>query len=184
MVHIEERQVNQDKKTARTGIILVLFVALMVGMAYAAVPLYEAFCQVTGFGGTTQRAETGSDVILARTVRVQFDANVADDLPWEFKPVQREVEVKIGESNLIFYNAKNFANKDVKGSAIFNVSPASAGAYFNKIECFCFTEQMLNANQSVDMPVEFFIDPDYASDPDLEHVNIITLSYTFYPSED
>ncbi|MBL1420998.1 MAG: cytochrome c oxidase assembly protein [Alphaproteobacteria bacterium] len=184
MTHIEEGHHKQEIKTAKTAVFLALFVALMVGMAYAAVPLYEAFCQVTGFGGTTQRAETGSDVILARTVRVQFDANVADDLPWDFKPVQREVEVKIGESQLIFYNATNFANKDIKGSAIFNVSPASAGAYFNKIECFCFTEQMLNANQTVDMPVEFFIDPDYATDPDLEHVNIITLSYTFYPAED
>ena len=184
MTQIEEGLHKQDLKTAKTAVFLALFVAFMVGMAFAAVPLYQAFCQVTGFGGTTQRADTGSDIILARTVKVQFDANVADDLPWEFKPAQREVEVKIGESQLIFYTAKNFANKDIKGSAIFNVSPASAGAYFNKIECFCFTEQMLNANQQVDMPVEFFIDPDYATDPDLEHVNIITLSYTFYPAED
>lgn len=184
MTNFEERHNKQEVKTAKTAFSLVLFAAFMVGMAYAAVPLYEAFCQVTGFGGTTQRAETGSDVVLARVVKVQFDANVADDLPWEFKPVLHDVDVKIGESKLIFYSAKNFANKNVKGSAIFNVSPAAAGAYFNKIECFCFTEQMLNANQQVDMPVEFFIDPDYANDPDLEHVSIITLSYTFYPVED
>lgn len=184
MAQIEEGQQLQDKKATKTAAMLALLVALMVGMAYAAVPLYEAFCQVTGFGGTTQRANTGSDIILARTVKVQFDANVSSDLPWDFKPVLHDVEVKIGESNLIFYTATNFANKDVTGSAIFNVSPPAAGAYFNKIECFCFTEQVLNANQTVDMPVEFFIDPDYATDPDLEHVNIITLSYTFYPAED
>lgn len=184
MTHIEEGHKKQEVKAFKTAISLIFFAVFMVGMAYAAVPLYEAFCQVTGFGGTTQRADKGSDIVLARKVRVQFDANVSTGLPWEFKPAQREVEIKIGESQLIFYTATNFANKDVKGSAVFNVSPASAGAYFNKIECFCFTEQTLNANQTVDMPVEFFIDPDYATDPDLEHINIITLSYTFYPVED
>lgn len=175
---------QQDKKTTKTAVSLGLFVLFMVGVAYAAVPLYEAFCQVTGFGGTTQRADTGSDIVLERKITVQFDANISNDLPWEFKPAQHEVEVKIGETKLIFYRAKNFANENIKGSAIFNVSPDAAAAYFNKIECFCFTEQLLNANQEVDMPVEFFIDPEYATDPDLEHVNIITLSYTFYPVKD
>ena len=177
-------QNKQDKNASKIAVMLGLFVALMVGMAYAAVPLYEAFCQVTGFGGTTQVATKGSDIVLERKIKVQFDANISSGLPWEFKPVQREVEVKIGETRLIFYSAKNLSNKNVKGTAIFNVSPDVAGQYFNKIECFCFTEQMLNPNQETNMPVEFFIDPDYADDPDLEHVDVITLSYTFYPYKD
>ncbi len=177
----KEGQKNQDKKANRTALYLGIFVLTMLGMAYAAVPLYEIFCQVTGFGGTTQRAESGSEIILDRKIKIQFDANIANDLPWEFKPVQREVEVKIGETKLVFYHAKNFANENIKGTAVFNVTPDVAGEYFNKIECFCFTEQLLNAKQETDMPIEFFIDPEYANDPDLEFVNTVTLSYTFYP---
>jgi cytochrome c oxidase assembly protein subunit 11 len=148
------------------------------------VPLYRIFCQVTGFAGTTQRADTMPDQVLDRSIKVRFDANVAKSMPWKFHPVQNEVDVKIGESTLAFYEAENLSGKPVRGTATFNVTPEAAGYYFNKIECFCFTEQILKPGQRVDMPVNFFIDPEIAKDPDARKITEITLSYTFFPVKD
>jgi len=153
----------------------------MVGMAFAAVPLYAMFCQVTGYGGTTQRVEQMSDTILDKTITVRFDANTSGALPWKFEPVQREVTMKIGETSLIKYEAKSIADKPTAGRAAFNVTPQAAGAYFNKVECFCFTDTVLKPGEDLEMPVVFFVDPDIVNAPELKGVNTITLSYTFFP---
>ncbi len=156
----------------------------MLGMSFAAVPLYEIFCQVTGYGGTTQRADAGSDVVLNKSINVRFDANISSDLDWEFAPKQRQVTIKIGENKQIAYFAKNTGTETSFGTASFNVSPGAAGVYFNKMECFCFTEQKLAAGESIDMPVVFFVDPDIVNDPLLKDTKTITLSYTFFADED
>ncbi|MBC7283564.1 cytochrome c oxidase assembly protein [Hoeflea sp.] len=157
------------------------FVVSMVGVSYAAVPLYKLFCQVTGYGGTTQRVEQMSDTILDRTIKVRFDANVAAGLPWKFKPVEREVELRIGETIQIAYTAENVSDAATYGQATFNVTPMAAGAYFNKIQCFCFTETELKPGETMNMPVVFFVDPAIVNDPDAKNVTTITLSYTFFP---
>ena len=159
------------------------FVVAMAGMAYAAVPLYDMFCKVTGYGGTTQRVEQMSETILDRTIKVRFDANTAQGLPWDFRPVQREVELKIGETVQIMYTAKNISSRPVTGQATFNVTPQSAGAYFNKVQCFCFTETTLQPGEEMEMPVVFFIDPAIVEPLETKNINTITLSYTFYPHE-
>ena len=159
-------------------------VAGMLGLSFAAVPLYRIFCQVTGYAGTTQRAGAAPEQAIERTIRVRFDANVAKSMPWRFHPVQNQVDVKIGESSLAFYEAENTSGKPVRGTATFNVTPESAGYYFNKIECFCFTEQVLKPGERVDMPVNFFIDPEIVNDPDARTITEITLSYTFFPVPD
>lgn len=156
----------------------------MLGMAYAAVPLYQWFCQVTGYAGTTQRAEDTNGPVLEKKITVRFDANISNALAWEFSPSEREVTVRIGEKSQTHYIAKNVGLRSSWGTASFNVSPQQAGAYFNKIECFCFTEQQLASGESVDMPVIFFIDPDIVKDPLLKDTDAITLSYTFFPDED
>jgi cytochrome c oxidase assembly protein subunit 11 len=155
----------------------------MVGTSFAAVPLYRMFCQVTGYGGTTQRAKAPSSAVIDRTMTVRFDSNISSSLDWSFRPVQREVQLKLGENSLAFYRAVNRSDKNLTGSATFNVTPEIAGSYFNKIECFCFTEQTLAAGQEVDMPVSFFIDPAILNDPDAKHIEEITLSYTFFKVE-
>ncbi len=155
----------------------------MAGMAYAAVPLYQMFCQVTGLGGTTQKAEKPSEVVLDRLVTVRFDANVSPKLGWSFEPVQRTVEAHIGENMLVFYRATNTSDRKITGTATFNVAPDAAGLYFSKIECFCFKEQTLEPGQSIEMPVSFFIDPALVKDPESSRLKDITLSYTFYPVE-
>ena len=156
----------------------------MVGLSYAAVPLYQLFCQVTGYGGTTQRAEQAPDTVLDRKLIVRFDANVSRDLGWSFKPVQRSLELKIGESALAHYEAKNVSTAKVTGTATFNVTPVAAGQYFNKLECFCFTEQTLEPGARADMPVTFFVDPEIVNDPEARNIQEITLSYTFFPVKD
>jgi len=161
----------------------VILVVGMLGLSYAAVPLYRMFCQVTGFGGTTQRAEAASGEILDRSIIIRFDSNVAKNLAWKFKPVQRTVEIKIGETALIYYKAKNMSDKPVVGTASFNVTPEVAGSYFSKIECFCFTEQLLAPGQEVKLPVRFFIDPEIVRDADTRDIREITLSYTFFPKQ-
>lgn len=158
-------------------------VAVMLALSFAAVPLYRLFCQVTGYAGTTQRAEKGADRVLDRTVEVRFDANVARDMPWRFRPVQNALTVRIGESMLAHYEATNSTSKPIVGTATFNVTPEAAGSYFNKIECFCFTEQILEPGQTVDMPVTFFIDPAIVDDPEARNIEEITLSYTFFRSQ-
>lgn len=155
----------------------------MVGVSYAAVPLYELFCQVTGYGGTTQRVEQISDRILDRTIKVRFDANTSDGLNWEFEPVQRVVELRIGETTQIAYRADNNSTRASSGQATFNVTPQAAGAYFNKIDCFCFTETELQPGEGMDMPVVFFVDPAIVDAPETKNINTITLSYTFFPLE-
>lgn len=156
----------------------------MLGMSFAAVPLYKIFCQVTGYAGTTQRADDTTGTILDRQITVRFDANVSMSLDWEFKPEVRAIKLNIGEKGTANYLAKNLSSETSFGTATFNVSPQQAGAYFNKIECFCFTEQKLNSGESQVMPVVFFVDPDIVNDPLLKNVKTITLSYTFYPDRD
>ncbi len=165
---------------ARTAFTLAGVVVAMVGMAYAAVPLYDLFCRTTGYGGTTQRSETGADRIIDREIVVRFDANVSG-LPWEFRPVQPQVQLKAGETGIATFVAVNRSDVATAGSATFNVTPDAAGAYFNKIECFCFTRQDLEPGASVEMGVQFFVDPAIAEDGDLDATRTITLSYSFFP---
>ncbi|WP_077962143.1 cytochrome c oxidase assembly protein [Ensifer adhaerens] len=159
------------------------FVGGMVGMAYAAVPLYDMFCRVTGYNGTTQRVEQASDVILDEKVKVTFDANTSGGLPWEFKPVQRDIDIRIGETVQVMYKAKNLSSKPTTGQATFNVTPMQAGAYFNKVQCFCFTETTLQPGEEMEMPVVFFVDPDIVKAVETKDIKTLTLSYTFYPRE-
>ncbi|MGE0006146.1 MAG: cytochrome c oxidase assembly protein [Parvibaculaceae bacterium] len=171
-------------RNRKVAAVSALAVAAMIGLAYASVPLYRAFCQATGFGGTTQRAEAAPEKTLDRRMTIRFDANTAATLPWTFEPVQRSLEVKVGEENFAYYRATNRSDHAITGSAVFNVTPDTAGAYFNKIQCFCFTEQTLKAGETVEMPVSFFVDPAIAEDRDLDKVDTITLSYTFYPADE
>jgi cytochrome c oxidase assembly protein subunit 11 len=154
----------------------------MVGLSYASVPLYRLFCQVTGYGGTTQRADAAPQNVSERMFTVRFDSNIASSLPWSFKPKQLEVKVRAGEPALAFYRATNHSDRPLTGTAIFNVTPGEAGQYFNKIECFCFTEQTLRPGETAELPVSFFVDPDIDQDPDAKSITTITLSYTFYPA--
>lgn len=155
--------------------------AAMLGLAYASVPLYRLFCEVTGFGGTTQIAAAASEETSERMVTIRFDANTAGSLGWNFHAAQLEMKVKLGEQAMAYYRAANTTDRELTGSAVFNVTPVSAGIYFNKIQCFCFTEQTLQPGESADMPVVFFVDPAIADDPDASGIDTITLSYTFYP---
>ena len=167
-------------KQNKTALYLVGVVATMASLSFAAVPFYDWFCRVTGFGGTTGVAEVAPDVILDRTVVVKFDATLERGMPWEFRPVQREMTVRIGENALAFYEAYNPTDRVVAGTASFNVAPEAAGGYFDKIACFCFTEQVLQPGERVQMPVNFFVDPEMVNDPEGNFVREITLSYTFY----
>lgn len=180
--------VQPDQKKERSNRLVagvcVAFFGGMVGMAYAAVPLYAMFCQMTGYGGTTQRVEQYSDRVLDRKITVRFDANVSSGLPWNFKPVQREMTMKIGETAQAHYTATNIFDTPSAGRATFNVTPEMAGAYFNKVECFCFTDTTLKPGETLDMPVVFFVDPDIADVPELKNISTITLSYTFFPIEE
>ncbi|MEM1005763.1 MAG: cytochrome c oxidase assembly protein [Pseudomonadota bacterium] len=155
-------------------------VVLMGSLAWAAVPLYDWFCRVTGYGGTTGVAETAPEDILDRVVTVRFDASKAKGMAWEFKPVEREMQVRIGETGLAFYEAYNPTDRPIAGQASYNVAPYSAGGYFQKIACFCFEEQVLQPGERVEMPVSFFVDPEMVEDLEARYVHTITLSYTFY----
>jgi cytochrome c oxidase assembly protein subunit 11 len=162
-----------------------LVVVLMVGASYAAVPFYNWFCRTTGFNGTTQvatSAPTGAP--LARKIAVRFDANVAPGLPWKFEPEQTEIEVKIGEVVTVFYSVINQSARTTSAQAAYNVAPLTVGAYFQKINCFCFTEQTMAPGEKRDMPVVFYVDPALAADSENDGLNTITLSYTFYPTRD
>lgn len=177
---------SEDLKKSGNGRIAALCLAGavgMVGVSYAAVPLYQLFCQVTGYGGTTQRVEQVSDQILDRKIRVRFDANTSNSLNWQFEPVQRFVDLRIGETTQIAYQAANHTKIASSGQATFNVTPQAAGAYFNKIDCFCFTETELKPGESMDMPVVFFVDPAIIDAPETKNIKTITLSYTFFPLE-
>lgn len=155
-------------------------VVLMGGLAWASVPFYDWFCRVTGFGGVTNTAETGSDVILDQTIKVRFDASKERDFPWEFRPLQREMEIRIGETGLAFYEAYNPTDRPVAGSASYNVAPYEAGGFFTKIDCFCFEQQVLQPGERVEMPVTFYVDPEIVEDRDAKYVHRITLGYTFH----
>ena len=159
------------------------FFAGMVGMAYASVPLYQLFCQVTGYGGTTQRVEQASERILDNMINVRFDANT-NGIGWDFRPKQRQVTIRIGETAQSAYEATNEMSSPTAGTATFNVTPQWAGAYFNKVECFCFTETTLQPGESLDMPVVFFVDPDIVDAPEFTGISTLTLSYTFFPVDD
>lgn len=174
---------RQQQRNRTVGFIVACVAIGMVGMAYAAVPLYQLFCQVTGFGGTTQVAAAPSGKVLERTIRVRFDANVDPGFPWGFAPEEKVVTLPIGEQKLLFYRATNTTDRRLVGTSTYNVTPAIAGRYFNKIQCFCFTEQVLEPGQSVDMPVIFFIDPAIMDDWQSRRITEITLSYTFYEVE-
>lgn len=172
-----------SRRNARTALVLTCVFAGMVGLSFAAVPLYRLFCQVTGFGGTTQVAEVAPEAV-AETIKVRFNADRSPELPWAFKPSQVEVEVKVGERAMAYYTAENLADRAVSGTATFNVTPLKAGKYFSKIACFCFTEQTLQPGERVDMPVDYFVDPAILDDPNMADVTTITLSYTFFPMPD
>jgi cytochrome c oxidase assembly protein subunit 11 len=172
-----------SKKHRRLALACGVFVASMLGAAYAAVPLYDMFCRVTGFGGTPQIASAAPKEVLDRKILVRFDANVAPGLNWEFSPVQREMEVRVGETALAFYRAKNLSSHDQWGSATYNVTPEVTGGYFTKMHCFCFEKQSLKAGEEMDMPVQFFVDPSLVEDKTLDGVTTITLSYTFFAAE-
>jgi len=159
-----------------------LFGLAMLGLAFASVPLYRIFCAVTGFGGTTMKADAAPGAV-AGEVGVRFDANISPTLPWRFEPEQATVRIQPGARTTISYRATNLTARRTTGTASFNVSPAQAGKYFSKIECFCFTEQTLKGGESVRMPVIFFVDPKLRTDPDTRDIDEITLSYTFYPVE-
>jgi cytochrome c oxidase assembly protein subunit 11 len=158
----------------------------MTGLGYASVPLYRLFCQVTGFGGTTQMAIGGTapGAVAGKTMSVRFDANHAPSLPWEFRPESPRERVAIGARDMTFFSAKNLSDKPVTGTATFNVTPTQAGKYFTKIQCFCFTEQTLQPGVQVRMPVIFYVDPKIMDDPDARDIEEITLSYTFYPVDE
>ena len=171
-----------QRRNARIGALAALLAIAMVGLSFAAVPLYRLFCDVTGFGGTPMRADSAPGA-AAGEVGVRFDANIDPALPWRFEPVERTVRIAPGARTQISYRATNLTARTTTGTAVFNVTPVLASKYFSKIECFCFTEQTLKGGQSVDMPVVFFVDPKIREDEATKHIDEITLSYTFYPVE-
>jgi cytochrome c oxidase assembly protein subunit 11 len=170
------------QRNRRTAAMMVLVVAAMVGLAFASVPLYRMFCELTGFDGTPLRASRAPGAV-AGEIGVFFDANINAGLPWRFEPVQERIRIAPGARTQIFYRATNLTARTTTGRAVFNVSPATAGQYFSKIECFCFTEQTLKGGQTVNMPVVFYVDPRIRQDESTKSIDEITLSYTFYPVE-
>ncbi len=168
-----------DKNT-KTLLSVFGIVIVMVGTAFASVPLYSLFCRVTGWGGTTQVSESAPTEITDREVTVKFNADTERGMPWRFEPEQRDVTLNVGAQALVSYRAQNLGNKTVTGTAVYNVSPPKVGKYFHKIECFCFQEQALNPKQNVSMPIVFYVDPAFNDDPYMDDVSVITLSYTFY----
>lgn len=171
---------NQNTKVAaRLGAV----VCTMIALSFAAVPFYDWFCRVTGFGGVTQTAAEASDKVIDKMIKVRFDGSLEAGMPWEFKPVARKMELKIGETGLAFYEAYNPTDKPIAGTASFNVYPYSAGAYFNKIACFCFEMQVLQPGERVQMPVTFYVDPEITEDREAKYVTSITLSYTFHVTD-
>jgi len=164
----------------KTVVQLLAVVVTMGALSWASVPFYDWFCRVTGFGGTTGVSTAGSDTVLDKTIKIRFDASLERDMPWKFKPVVRQMELRIGETGLAFFEAYNPTDHAVAGSASYNVFPYEAGGFFNKIQCFCFEEQILQPGERVQMPVTFFVDPEIVTDMDAKYVHTITLSYTFY----
>lgn len=171
-----------DRNT-RLAWTMVAVVGGMLGLAYASVPLYEIFCRTTGFGGTPLVAQAGDRPVLDRTVTVRFDSNVDPNMPWRFEPAERSVKVRLGEEKLVYFRATNVSQRPIVGTATYNVTPERTAGWFDKVQCFCFTEQLLKPGQSVDMPVLFFVDPEMNKDRRYDDINTITLSYTFYEAK-
>ena len=186
MIKKKRSQKVNDYRKRGTAIALYSVVVGMVGLAFASEPLYRIFCEVTGYAGTTQVASTvpKSNEKSQRVVAVQFDANVNSKMPWTFKPVQREVKVRLGEQALAYFEATNDSDQPLVGTASFNVTPYKAAIHFNKIDCFCFTQQVLKSGETMKMPVTFFIDPELAKDSNADDLRTITLSYTFFQDDD
>ncbi|MEQ9519865.1 MAG: cytochrome c oxidase assembly protein [Parvibaculum sp.] len=182
--HTDFESAGARRHRRNLALALLALVAAMVGVSFAAVPLYRLFCQVTGYGGTTSSADIAPTTVLDRTMTIRFDSNVNTGLNWAFRPVEVSQEIKIGETGLAFYQAENLSDEVLVGTATFNVTPPQAGYYFTKIDCFCFTEQVLQPGQIIDMPVTYFVDPEISDDAHLDHLKTITLSYTFYPKRD
>ena len=172
-----------EKRNRRVGVICAVGFAAMVGAAYASVPLYKAFCQVTGYDGTVRKAETAPSEVLGKTLNIRFDANVRD-LPWDFQALQTTQTVKIGETKVALFRVTNRSDKPITGRAVFNVTPEQAGAYFEKLSCFCFSDQTVAAGATVEMPVLYFVDPKYAQDFETKNGKTKTLTYTLYPPTD
>ena len=170
-------------RNARLAWTMVAVVGGMLALSYAAVPLYEAFCKATGFAGTPLVAKEGERPVINRAVEVRFDSNTDANLPWRFQPVERSVKVRLGEEKLVFFRATNLSQRPIVGTATYNVTPEWTAGWFNKIQCFCFNEQLLQPGQSVDMPVLFFVDADMNKDRRYDDVHTITLSYTFYEAK-
>jgi cytochrome c oxidase assembly protein subunit 11 len=181
----EQKTTSPDPRNHRSNRIVagvcVAFFGGMIGASYAAVPLYQMFCQITGYGGTTQRVDQYSDTILDRDITIRFDANTSGGLPWDFAPEKREIKIKIGETVQANYHAANNFSVPSGGRATFNVTPDLAGAYFNKVECFCFTDTTLQPGENMEMPVVFYVDPEIVNVPEMKNIKTITLSYTFFP---
>jgi cytochrome c oxidase assembly protein subunit 11 len=171
-----------DRNRAVMGALVGLVIG-MAGLSFAAVPLYRVFCQTTGFGGTTQRSVKAADRVLNRVIEIRFNADVNSGLGWTFRPNQRSLQLKIGETGLATFHAQNLTAAPVTGTAIYNVTPEKAGKYFVKMQCFCFTEQTLKPGESAELPVAFYVDPSIAEDRDLDDVDVITLSYTFFRAQ-
>ncbi|MBE24286.1 MAG: cytochrome c oxidase assembly protein [Rhodospirillaceae bacterium] len=174
---------SKNRRFLATVAGLVSIVVGMAGLAYASVPLYDLFCKVTGYGGTPQIAEMLPSVVGSREMTIRFNADVNRDLPWEFRPVNGKVMVRVGEPTLVYYRVKNLSDKTIIGTATYNVTPLRAGSYFSKIDCFCFAEQELKPGETVDLPVSFFVETSIESDPSMEGINTVTLSYTFFELE-
>lgn len=170
-------------RNARLAWRLVGVVGGMLALAYASSPLYDLFCRTTGFGGTPQVAQAGERPILERTVAVRFDSNVDPNLPWRFQPLEREVKVRLGEEHLTHYRVTNVSQRPIVGTSVYNVTPEPTGPWFNKVQCFCFTEQLLLPGQSIDLPVIFFVDSEMDKDRRYDNVRTITLSYTFFEAK-
>jgi cytochrome c oxidase assembly protein subunit 11 len=174
-----------ESRNRRTALIAGTVGAMMVGLAFASAPLYDLYCRVTGFGGTTQVADAAPEQPLAgRSMTIRFDASINRELPWDFDAPEKPVRLAIGETGLAFYKVTNNSNERLIGTATFNVSPPQAGYYFSKIDCFCFTRQVLEPGESAELPVTFFIDPEIIDDPELDGVNTVTLSYTFFKAHE
>jgi len=179
----KDRHAEMTRKNARTGLAVLGVIFFMVGLSFAAVPLYDAFCRVTGFGGTTQTSDSLPNTVIDRTVTIRFNADTHKDLPWDFAPEMREIDVKLGQKGVTAFKAQNKAAEPVTGTAIYNVTPLKAGKYFHKVQCFCFDEQTLEPKQNVSMPVLFYVDPKMHEDPNMDDVKTITLSYSFFKAQ-
>ncbi|MGH7185701.1 MAG: cytochrome c oxidase assembly protein, partial [Pseudomonadota bacterium] len=167
-----------------TAALLAGLVGAMVGLAYAAVPLYQLFCQVTGYAGATQTSKTAPEAATDRDVTIRFNAEVSGDLSWSFQPVEPQVVIKVGEEHLAYYRVRNLSDRRLVGTATYNVTPFAAGPYFDKVQCFCFEEQALEPGESADLPVSFYVDPAMLEDPETADIRTITLSYTFFRAND